>query len=69
MTGTIVRLKRKSVTIVASDGIQWRVAPGFVRKASGESAERADTDARLIAKVQDDLIELAERRQRDRGKA
>ncbi len=69
VTGTIVRLNRKSVTVVASDGVQWRVAPGFVKKASSESDERVDADARLIAKVQGDLIELAERQQRDRGKA
>lgn len=69
VTGTIVRLNRKSVTVASSDGGQWRVAPGFIRKVSAEPDALADADAKLIAKVQGDLIELAERQQRDRGKA
>ncbi len=31
--GTIARHNRKSVMIVADDGIQWRVAPGLLRPA------------------------------------
>jgi hypothetical protein len=68
VTGTIVRLNRKSVTVAASDGVQWRVAPTFLRKAASDGEARDDA-ARLLEKVQGDLIELAERQQRDRGKA
>ncbi|MGD0542575.1 MAG: hypothetical protein ABSB33_13765 [Tepidisphaeraceae bacterium] len=31
--GVIARYNRKSVTIVADDGIQWRVAPGLLQPA------------------------------------
>jgi hypothetical protein len=67
--GTIVRLNRKSVTVVSTDGAQWRVAPVFIKKASGEGGGRDESEGELIAKVQGDLIKLAERQQRDRGKA
>jgi hypothetical protein len=67
--GTVVRLNRKSVTVVSVEGVQWRVAPAFLKKASSAVGERDDTQAELIEKVQGDLIALAERQQRDRGKA
>jgi hypothetical protein len=71
VTGTIVRLNRKSVTVVSTDGAHWRVGPGFLTKIADPSdrhddAEAADAD--LITKVQGDLLALAAR-QRDRGKA
>ncbi len=63
--GTVVRLNRKTVTVVSTEGASWRVAPTFIKKVSGDG----DGESGLIAKVQGDLIELAERQQRDRGKA
>lgn len=67
--GTIVRLNRKSVTVVSTDGAQWRVAPMFIKKAAGEGGSHDEAEGKLLAKVQGDLIESAERQQRDRGKA
>lgn len=67
--GTIVRLNRKSVTVVSTEGGQWRVAPMFIKKASGEGGGHDEAEGKLIAKVPGDLIESAERQQRDRGKA
>lgn len=67
VVGTIVRLNRKSVTVVSTDGAQWRVAPVFIKKVSGEDG--GEPEGKLSAKVQEDLIGLAERQQRDRGKA
>ncbi len=67
--GTIVRLNRKSVSVVSTDGVHWRVAPAFLKKVSGQGDHDAEQEAKLIAKVQGDLLELAERQRRDRGKA
>lgn len=67
--GTIVRLNRKSVTVVSTDGAQWRVAPMFIKKASAEGGGHDEAEGKLIAKVQRDLIESTERQQRERGKA
>ena len=64
--GTIVRLNKKSVTVVSSDSVHWRVAPSFLTKAQREDNGR---DAQPSAKVQGDLIDLAMFQQRDRGKA
>ncbi len=60
VVGTIIRLNRKSVTLVSTEGMQWRVAPTLVR--------RVDAERGLGARGQGDLIEFAAR-QRDRGKA
>jgi hypothetical protein len=68
VVGTIVRLDRKSVTVVSSDWARWRVAPMFIKKASGDREDN-EAEGKLIAKVQGDLVETAERQQRDRGKA
>jgi len=65
VVGTIVRLNRKTVTIASADGGSWRVAPVFIKKVS----EAGEPEGKLLAKVPGDLIELAERQQRDRGKA
>ena len=51
-----------------TDGVQWRVAPTLLEKAAGEGV-RGEADGRVLTNVQGDLIELAERQQRDRGKA
>ncbi len=67
--GTVVRLNRKSFTVVSTDGAQWRVAPTILKKVPSGDGGHDEADAKLIAKVQGDLIELAERQQRDRGKA
>jgi hypothetical protein len=60
VVGTIIRLNRKSVTLVSTEGVQWRVAPTLVKRAEAER----ESGARL----QVDLIEFVTR-QRDRGKA
>jgi hypothetical protein len=31
--GVITRYNRKSVTVIADDGIQWRIAPGLLQPA------------------------------------
>jgi hypothetical protein len=67
--GTVVRLNRKSVTVVSADGAQWRVAPTFIKKAVSEGGGHDKAEDKLIAKVQGDLIDSAMRQQRDRGKA
>lgn len=67
VVGTIVRLNRKTVTVVSTEGGSWRVAPTFIKKVSGDGD--GEPEGKLIAKVQGGLIELAERQQRDRGKA
>jgi len=67
VVGTIVRLNRKSVTVVSTDGAPWRVAPVFIKKVSGEGG--GEPGGKPSAKVQEDLIGLVERQQRDRGKA
>ena len=67
--GTIVRLNQKSVTIVSTDGVHWRVAPIFLKKAAGEGGHHHEPKDELIAQAQGDLIALAERQHRDRGKA
>jgi hypothetical protein len=62
VVGTIVRLNRKSVTVVTAEGVQWRVSPALLKRQDGDHRV---SDSGLQA----DLIDLAERRQRDRGKA
>lgn len=58
VVGTIVRLNRKSVTVVNSEGHQWRVSPTFVKKVVAEAAGGAQVA---------ELISLAEARLRARG--
>lgn len=65
--GTIVRLNRKTVTVVSADGFSWRVGPVFIKKVAGEGG--GEPAGKLNAQAPGDLIELAERQQRDRGKA
>ena len=67
VVGTIVRLKQKSVTIVSSDGPQWRVAPVFVRKISDEGGRREAEPG--MAKLPGELLALPKWHERDRGKA
>lgn len=35
--GTLTRYNRKSVTVIASDGRQWNVAPGLLRKGTAST--------------------------------
>jgi hypothetical protein len=66
--GTVIRLNSKSVTVVSTDGVHWRVSPGLLERVGDEDGRR-QVEGGAQAKVQADLIDLAERRQRDRGKA
>ena len=59
--------KLVTITVVSTEGAAWRVAPTFIKKVSGEGG--GEPEGKLGAKVQGELIELAERQQRDRGKA
>lgn len=36
VVGTVIRLNRRSVTVVATDGHHWRVAPALLKKAPSE---------------------------------
>lgn len=40
--GIITRYNRKTVTLLADDGAQWNVAPGFLRAADPPLAQRVD---------------------------
>lgn len=56
--GTVIRLNRKSVTVLDPHGVEWRVAPTFLTKVEGAAVE--------VGKV-DNVISLAggQRRGRD----
>jgi hypothetical protein len=56
VVGTIVRLNRKSVTVVNAEGHQWRVSPTFLKKAEAAVGAKAA-----------DLISLADERLRRGG--
>jgi hypothetical protein len=62
--GTIIRLNRKSVTVLSADGHQWRVAPGFLKKTSSEQRD-PPSDGSLDRT----LLDLLALQPRDRGKA
>jgi hypothetical protein len=63
--GTVIRMNRKSVTVVSTDGHHhWRVAPGLLKKASSEHHDPSSAGA-----LQRALIELVARQSRERGKA
>jgi hypothetical protein len=62
--GTVIRMNRKSVTVVSTDGQHWRVAPGFLKKASSEHSDPSSDGS-----LQRTLLDLATRQSRDRGKA
>jgi hypothetical protein len=64
VTGTVVRLNLKSVTVISADGHRWRVGPALLTKLDDEA--RSDD---LLAHVQGTLIDLATHQRRDRGKA
>lgn len=57
VVGTIVRLNRKSVTVVNTEGHQWRVSPTFLKKVVAEAAGGAIAE----------LISLSDARLRARG--
>jgi hypothetical protein len=58
--GTVVRLNRKSITVVSADGHQWRVSPSFLKKASREVSP-GDKDEKTTGTV----ISLAQHRWRE----
>jgi len=66
VVGTVIRLNRRSVTVVAADGHQWRVAPGLLKKAS---SEHGSGDSPSDGGLQRMLLHLAAGQPRDRGKA
>lgn len=47
LTGIVAKYNRKTVTVVTRDGQQWRVSPGFLRKAGAPDAAAA-ASARVI---------------------
>jgi hypothetical protein len=43
--GILTRYNKRTVTIIADDGRQWNVSPGFLRKAArSETAEATSTN-------------------------
>lgn len=56
VVGTVVRLNRKTVTVMSSDSHPWRVAPSFLTRVQGEAG--------LEEKPLATLISLAEHRSR-----
>jgi hypothetical protein len=55
--GTVVRLNRKSVTVVTAEGAHWRVAPVVLKKEAS------------VSEVQGNVFDFAALRQREHGKA
>ncbi len=43
ITGTLTRYNKKSVTVIAEDGMRWNVHPSFLSKAASEAPERGKT--------------------------
>jgi hypothetical protein len=68
VAGTIIRLNRRSVTIAASDGTRWRVAP-ILLEAIADEFEAPGPQQPPLDPAQARLFALAERQERDRGKA
>ena len=66
VVGTVVRLNRKSVTIVTTEGVQWRVAPVLLKK---QESHYSESKSRPLDLVQGNLIDFAALTQRDRGQA
>jgi hypothetical protein len=67
VVGTVIRLNRRTVTVVATDGHHWRVAPGRVKKASSAHASgHPSSDGAALQRM---LLHLAAGQPRDRGKA
>lgn len=64
VSGTVVRLNTKSITVVSHDGIQWRVGPTLLTKMSTERDHREGTVA--SDKNQGELIDLTVFQHRDR---
>ncbi len=40
MQGVITRYNKKSVTVLTTDGQQWRISPGFLRKVEAASGQQ-----------------------------
>jgi hypothetical protein len=66
VVGTVIRLNRRSVTVLAPDGHQWRVAPGLLKKASSEHGSGDPSSDGALHRM---LLHLAAGQPRDRGKA
>lgn len=64
VVGAVIRLNRKSVTVVSTDGRHWRVAPGFLQKASSEHGDPSSDGS-----LERTLLDPAARQPGDRGKA
>ena len=47
VTGVITRYNKKTVTVIADDGVQWNVAPGLMRLDDAAAAPRS-SGARII---------------------
>jgi len=58
VVATIIRLNRKTVTVVTVEGVEWRVAPGFLK-----------AEASVIEDGRQNLFDLVTRKQRERGRA
>src|SRR5207244_354259 len=52
--GTIVRLNKKSVTVVSTAGLQWRVSPSLLKRVSAQAGDH-EPAAGLLANVQENL--------------
>lgn len=52
VTGTLTRYNKKSVTVVAEDGMRWNVHPSFLSKVAPYASERSHEDG------QDDSVIL-----------
>lgn len=50
VTGTLTRYNKKSVTVIAEDGMRWNVHPSFLSKAMpyAEPAETQEQDGSVI---------------------
>jgi hypothetical protein len=68
VAGVIIRLNRRSVTIAASDGTRWRVAP-ILLEAVPDEHEAPASETHPLDPRQARLVALAEHQERDRGKA
>lgn len=58
VVGTVVRLNRKSVTVVGAHGEEWRVAPTFLKKVEAETVDAGRVE---------NVISLADRRHHERN--
>jgi hypothetical protein len=48
ITGTLTRYNKKSVTVIAEDGMRWNVHPSFLSKAASSSGQSSNQEGSLI---------------------